>query len=233
MLNDLVQADALFEQAMSIERERHPRPPFLYSQSLFRYGYFLIETGRAEMVLQGEARDPSWGKNGEDSSLLSEAIRLLILGAAHRALVEAGNRTPAFLSEGEKILDDAISAFQIAGYADYTVRGLLERAHFYRALRETRYHTEALTDLARAAAEAQRGQMHLLYADILLQQVACYLDVWPVMTRPERLSIKGRVADGLNGATRLVAAIGYGRRRAMLASLQEAAGEAGALDDNP
>jgi tetratricopeptide (TPR) repeat protein len=229
MLNDQAQADALFEQAMSIERERHPRPPFLYSQSLFRYGYFLIETGRAEILLQGAADDPSWGRNSEDSSLLSDAIRLLILGAAHRALVEAGNRTPAFLSEGEKILDDALSAFQIAGYADYTVRGLLERAHFYRALRKTRYHTEALADLARAAAEAKRGRMDLLYADVLLQQVACYLDVWPVMTRPERLSIKGRITDGLKEATRLIATIGYGRRQAMLASLQEAAGEAGAL----
>jgi tetratricopeptide (TPR) repeat protein len=229
MLDDQVQADALFEQAMSIERERYPRPPFLYSQSLFRYGYFLIETGRAEMLLQGAADDPSWGRNGEDSSLLSDAIRLLILGAAHRALVEAGNRTPAFLSEGEKILDDALSAFQIAGYADYTVRGLLERAHFYRALRKTRYHTEALADLARAAAEAKRGRMDLLYADVLLQQVACHLDVWPVMTRPERLSIKGRITDGLKEATRLITTIGYGRRQAMLASLQEAAGEAEAL----
>ena len=229
MLNDLAQADALFQQAMAVDRERHPRPPFLYSQSLFRYGYFLIETGRAEIVLHGAAHDPSWGRNGEDSSLLSEAIRLLVLGAAHRALVEAGSRTPAFLSEGKKILDDSISAFQIAGYADYTVRGLLERAHFYRALRQTHYHNEALADLAHAAEEAKRGQMDLLYADVLLQQVACYLDAWPVMTRPERLSIKGKITDGLTEATHRVATMGYGRRQAMLARLREVAGQAGIL----
>jgi tetratricopeptide (TPR) repeat protein len=232
MLNDRAQANALFEEAMSIERERHPKPPFLYSQGLFRYGYFLIETGRAEMLLQGAANDPSWGKNGKDSSLLSEAIRLLILGAAHRALVEAGNRAPAFLAEGERILDDAISAFQIAGYADYTVRGLLERAHFYRAVGKTRYHTEALADLARAAAEARRGQMDLLYADVLLQQVACYLNAWRVMTRPERLSIKDRVTDGLEEATRLITTIDYGRRTGMLESLRKSAGEAGTLEDD-
>jgi tetratricopeptide (TPR) repeat protein len=229
MLNDLERADALFEQAMAIERERRPRPPFLYSQGLFRYGYFLIETGRAEMILRGEASDPSWGRNGEDSSLLSEAIRLLILGAAHRALIEAEDQPRAFLSEGERILDDAISAFQTAGYADYTVRGLLERAHFHRALRKTRYHTEALTDLARAAAEARRGQMDLLYADVLLQQVACHLDVWPVMTRPERASASEKVTEALNEATHLVTTIGYGRRQAMLASLREAAAQVGAL----
>jgi hypothetical protein len=214
---------------MAIDRERRPRPPFLYSQGLFRYGYYLIETGRAEMILTGESQDPSWGKNGEDSSLLSEAIRLLILGAAHRALIEAGRRDPAFLRKGEAILDDAISAFQTAGYADYTVRGLLERAHFYRALGQTRYYDGALADLTRAAAEARRGQMDLLYADVLLQQVACYLDVWRVMTTAERLPHRAKITDGLNQAARLVTTIGYGRRQAMLASLQETAVKAGAL----
>ena len=71
--------------------------------------------------------------------------------------------------------------------------------------------------------------MDLPYADVLLQQVACYLDVWPVMTRPERLLIKDRIADGLTEATRLITTIGYGRREAMPASLREAASEAGSL----
>jgi hypothetical protein len=233
MLNDLEQANALFEQAMAIERERRPRPPFLYSQGLFRYGYFLIETGRAEVILTGESEDRFWGKNGEDSSLLSEAIRLLILGAAHRALIEAGPRDPAFLRKGEKTLDDAISAFQTAGYADYLVRGLLERAHFYRALRQTRYNAAALADLARAAVEAKRGQMDLLYADVLLQQVACYLDDWAVMTTSEHSSNRDKITDSLNLAADLVATIGYERRQAMLASLQEAAAKAGALSLPP
>jgi tetratricopeptide (TPR) repeat protein len=229
MLNDLERADALFEEAIAIDREQHPRPPFLYSQGLYRYGYFLIETGRAEAILTGQSQNSAWGKNGNDSSLLSEAIRLLVSGAARRALIEAGNRSAAFRMRGEKILDDAISAFQIAGYADYTVRGLLERAHFYRTLRDPRYYASALADLAMAGSEADRGQMNLLYADVLLQQVACHLDFWPVMTTPERSSIKDKVADDLAQAARLVTAIGYGRRQAMLAALQEAAIDLGAL----
>ncbi len=234
MLNDLEQANALFEQAMTIDREQRPRPPFLYSQGMYRYGYFLIETGRAETILTGASQDPTWGKNGEDSSLLSEAIRLTILGAAHRALIEAGPRDPAFLWQGEQILDDAISAFQTAGYTDYTVRGLLERAHFYRALRQTAYNAKALADLARAAVEAKRGQMDLLYADVLLQQVACYLDDWAVMSTPERSSSnRNKITDSLNLAADLVTTIGYERRQAMLASLQEAAAKAGALSLPP
>lgn len=233
MLNDLEQANALFEQAMAIDREQRPRPPFLYSQGMYRYGYFLIETGRAEVILTGESQDPSWGKNGEDSSLLSEAIRLTILGAAYRTLIEAGRRDSAFLRRGEQILDDAISAFQTAGYTDYTVRGLLERAHFYRVLGQTRYVTAALADLAKAAVEAKRGQMDLLYADVLLQQVACYLDDWAVMTTSEHSSNRDKITDSLNLAEDLVTTIGYGRRQAMLASLQEAAAKAGALNLSP
>jgi hypothetical protein len=71
--------------------------------------------------------------------------------------------------------------------------------------------------------------MDLLYADVVLQQVACYLDAWPVMTTPERSSVRGNIKDGLDEAARLVTRIGYRRRQAMLAGLQEAAGEAGAL----
>ena len=105
MLNNLAQADSLFGQAIAIERERRPRPPFLYSQSLCRYGYFLIETGRAVSILDNAAQDPLWGTNGDDTSLLSEAIRLLILGAAHRALIESGNRDPALQTAAETILE--------------------------------------------------------------------------------------------------------------------------------
>ena len=144
-------------------------------------------------------------------------------------MIEVWPRTLAFLSKGEQTLDDAISAFQTAGYTDYMVRGLLERAHFYRALGRTRYNAVARADLARATVEAKRGQMDLLYADVLLQQVACYLDDWVVMTTSERLSNRNKITDSLNLAAGLVTTIGYERRQAMLASLQEAAAKAGAL----
>ena len=45
--------------------------------------------------------------------------------------------------------------------------------------------------------------------------------------------MRGKIEDGLAEATRLLTAIGYGRRQAMLASLQEAAAKAGALNLSP
>ena len=77
--------------------------------------------------------------------------------------------------------------------------------------------------------EAHRGQMDLLQADILLQQIACYLDVWPVLTMQGRASIRDQISDGLEKAAHLMTTIGYGRRQAMLASLQETAVKAGIL----
>ena len=82
-------AHGLFEEARAIEvADKAPGPSFLYSQSLYRYGYYLIETGKAQDILSSEKADPDWGTNRSDSSLLSEAIRLLISAAARRSLLE-------------------------------------------------------------------------------------------------------------------------------------------------
>jgi tetratricopeptide (TPR) repeat protein len=231
MLGDLERANALFGEAKVIDQECHPKPPFLYSQSLFRYGYYLIETGRAQELLADAHKSKAWGTNGNDTSLLSKAIRSLILGAAHRAVIESGQRSPAFIDETEKILDDAIVEFQTAGYTDYTVRGLLERAHFYRIRHLGEDYRNTLEDLDQATFEAQRGQMELFYADILLQRLACYLDFWPLMSNAERANIRDRAAETLTNVTALIEKLHYHRRDVMLATLQTVAAQQGVTSE--
>jgi tetratricopeptide (TPR) repeat protein len=231
MLDDLQRANVLFEEAKAIDQERHPKPPFLYSQSLFRYGYYLIETSRAQELLADAQKSEDWGTNGEDTSLLSRAIRSLILGAAHRAVIESGERTPEFIDEAEKILNNSIDEFWRAGYPDYTVRGLLERAHFYRIRHLTEDYGKALEDLDLATFEAERGQMELLYADILLQRLACYLDFWPIMSNAERTNIRGKAAETLKEATHLIEELHYHRRQEMLAALQSVAVQQGVANE--
>jgi tetratricopeptide (TPR) repeat protein len=229
MLGDLEGAHRLFQEAMAIEQQSDPKPkpPFLYSQSLFRYGYYLVETGHAATILSDAVKDPAWGTNAGDSSLLSEAIRLMVLGAAHRALIEDGVRDRAFLAAAERTLDQSINAFKTAGYADYTVRGLLERANFYWVHGGSEYFQKSLKDLDDAIREADRGQMELLRADIFLQRVACYLRYRRTMMSSDRAAIDEKITDSVSHAAEAIEEIGYGRRSAMLAGLQEAAREAG------
>ncbi len=231
MLGEFEKAGELFEEALAIDRADSPRPPFHYSQSLFRWAYFLIETDQSERILALSEKVSDWGKNGKDSSLLSEAIRLLAIGAAHRSRIERKDESVVCLAktaaQGQKILDDSVSGFWTAGYADYVVRGLLERAHFWRVRNAPDDHARVRADLERATIEARRGQMHLLYCDILLQWTAAQLKVWPIATQEERIRISGDVADTLREASALVKSICYDRRRPMLVELQQLASSFG------
>jgi hypothetical protein len=127
--------------------------------------------------------------------------------------------------QAERILDDSINEFRAAGYADYLVRGLLERAHFYRACRRADDFGRAMADLDKAARHAKSGEMDLLYADILLQRSACYLDFWPVMGTSQREECQSKIVDALRGAVALVRETHYHRRMDALRDLAaEAAG---------
>jgi tetratricopeptide (TPR) repeat protein len=227
MLGDLEQAGALFDEAREIERTRDPHPPFLYSQGLYRYGYYLIERGDAASIVEDANQDPDWGSNGSDSSLLSKAIRLLILGAAHRSLIEDGDRSPTLIADAARILDEAYDQLRAAGYLDYLVRGILERSHFYRVRRERGDYRKAVADLRKAALEAERGQMWLLLADAQLGRAASGLAFWPDMTKPERSTAGAEIAEALREALELAGSIGYHRRDAMVADLRTRAAKAG------
>jgi transcriptional regulator with XRE-family HTH domain len=227
MVNDLAAAQSLFDEVKVIEDSHNPRPPFLYSQGLFRYGYYMIETGQAEALVEMARSDPEFGRDGSKSSLLSEAIRLLILGASRRALIEAGEMSGALVSEAESLLKDATAAFQTAGYADYIVRGLLEYAHFYRIEHAEQNYAAVISTLDRAGAEAKRGQMELLYTDILLQRADCYLTFWRYSSRSARAETGPQVAQILTAAAHRVKEMRYARRAAMLARLQATAAEYG------
>jgi transcriptional regulator with XRE-family HTH domain len=227
MVNDLAAAQSLFDEVQVIEDSHDPQPPFLYSQGLFRYGYYMIETGQAEALVEMARSKPGFGRDGSRSSLLSEAIRLLILGAARRALIEAGDRSGLLVSEAESLLKDATAAFQIAGYADYIVRGLLEYAHFYRIGHAEQNYAAVMSTLDRAGAEAKRGQMQLLYTDILLQRAACYLAFWKYSSRSARTETGPQIAQVLTAAGHRVKEMRYARRAAMLARLQATAAEYG------
>ena len=228
MTGDLDRARELFDQAATIAVAERSNMPFLYSQNLYRYGYFAIETGHAGTLLSDAERDPKWGLLVEKSSQLSHAIRQLVLVAARRALVEAG-ADPADLDQAVTEIDEAIVIFRGVGYVDYTVRGLLERAHLRRVRGRTEDYAGALDDLDEALAEVTRSRMMLLAADVHLQRVACHVSVWPTQPADWQADLRGRVAASLNEASQLVQSLGYGRRVGLLRQLRAKCREYGII----
>src|SRR6266566_5195456 len=218
MTGDLDRARELFDEAAAIAEAEQSNMPFLYSQNLYRYGYFAIETGDAATLVAHAEQDAQWGLATKPSQL-SYAIRQLVLGAARRALVEEG-ADPADLGQATTEVDDAIVIFRGVGYADYTVRGLLERAHLRRVRARPEDYAGALVDLDEALAEAIRSRMTPLAADVHLQRVACHLSVWPTQPADCQADLRGQVAAALNEASELVRSLGYGRRVGLLRHLR-------------
>jgi len=230
MLGNDERARVLFDEALAIDRDEGPQPPFHYSQSLFRLGYYLIEVGRPEEFLATESTVHEWGywiaANGKDeSSLLSTAIRQMMRGAARRAVLESTSRKRGDFNEAVKLVNESVNDFRRAGYADYLVRGLTERAHVLRLRRATGDDHRAMEDLDRAARLAGHGQMNLLYADVLLERAACYVLGWPETLREHKARKAAR--DTIREADNLVREINYGRRRPMVAQLVRAARDRG------
>ncbi|MFE9000575.1 hypothetical protein ACFYOY_00260 [Streptomyces sp. NPDC007875] len=223
------QAEDLFEEAAEIATEQGADLPFLYSQNLYRYGYFIIETDGAETLLAEAEQHPGRGLAGAKSSQLSRAIQKLILGAARRQQVEQGALDPTHLTTACTDVDDAIVRFRGAGYTDYIVRGLLERAHLLRIRREPEDYARVLDDLDEALAETTHGNMKLLAADVYLQMAACHLTFWPNMTHEQQTDLRAQVADTVTQAARRVNSLGYGRRRRIVAELKRQAREYGII----
>ncbi|MEU8606786.1 AAA family ATPase [Actinoplanes sp. NPDC048791] len=217
MLGDLDGAGARFAEAMAVPGSRLP---FLYSQNTYRYGYYLIETGRAAEILAG-AEDPGWALNGDDSSQLSLALRKLIVGAAVRSVAEQGKAAPNMLANAWKQLDSAVVALRSVGYTDYLIRGLLERVRARSVGAPTENYAGALRDLERGEVEAERGGMRLFTADIHLLRAELHLAYWPAMTGRERDNVAPRIQDDVRAAGDLVRALNYGRRSRVLAALEE------------
>ena len=143
-------------------------------------------------------------------------------------LAEAGAE-PTDLAQAATEVDDAIVIFRGVGYTDYTVRGLLERAHLRQVRARPEDYAGALDDLDEAQAEATRSHMTLLAADVYLQRVACHLSVWPAQPADWQADMRGQVAASLNEASELVRSLGYRRRSGLLRRLRAQCREYGII----
>jgi tetratricopeptide (TPR) repeat protein len=219
MLREFEKAGKLFNEARRIDRMNHPKPPFDYSQSLFRYTYFQIEAGRVPPVLPPDSRLEKWGTNGRDTSLLSRAIRLQCLGALHRALIEAGDPS-GVAADAERYLDQAVAHYETAGYMDYLVRGLTERALFRAVRHGPGDWTAAMEDLGQAEREAEREEARVLLADVRLCRVRLHIEAWSDLTPGQRRNASVQVRSDLTSIEKVITDCHYVRRLETLNNLK-------------
>jgi hypothetical protein len=197
-------ASVLFAQAQAIEDSD---TPFMYSQSGYRFGCFLLDAGREDELIRIAAETPDWGVRKQGSQL-SVAIDHISLGAAllRRDTRSGGGPSP---QTGE-VLGKAVLALKEYGYADYLIRGLVCRARYFLHCGQADDLVRARADLDEATREAERGEMRLLGVDVDIER--CRL-----------LDREGRrvQAKALVGRVRVAAkAMDYHRRDQEIAALE-------------
>jgi hypothetical protein len=229
----IAQAEALFQEAESIQERRRPEYPQLYS--LYGYRYCDLLLGRIESTLIGTSpilslenadrldttcrevrrRAKQFLAEKVHPSLLDIALYHLVLGRAYLAAHQVETFSPRHGSEGEYLdlaahhLQHAVDGLRRAGQENHLPRGLLARA----ALRRVRrFAAGADADLAKVFEIAERGSMRLYVCDAHLESARLALTTRdPAATR-----------DHYAKARTLVESTGYHRRDPEVAALAAA-----------
>ena len=212
-----------FKQALWIHDHKNPDPHFFYSQSLFRYVYFLFDSVVRERgpdnssldTLESWLEDPKFGLRVKSPSDLSLPIAALARGVCFQARARRRDGSPSVvdLENALKELDYAIDKFDDAAYTDYLVRGLYEIISCH-LLRGDEPSARVALDRAIAIVEPSSPdaipEMDTLRADLYLQ-------------RAELAARFGGddLQDAVDAAGELVSSLGYKRRQSQLDRLRQ------------
>ncbi len=163
------EAEAKFEEAEGMQKERQSQYPLLYSLRGYQYCDLLLGRGKVEEVLRRAGQTLEWAtRAGMD--LMSAALDHLSLGRA--LLLGALREGSKDFGEVEWELDRAVEGLREAGQQDDLPRGLLARAGLYRVKGA---YNDAKRDLEEAMGIARRGSMRLHEADGWLEYARLHL----------------------------------------------------------
>jgi len=193
--NDISESLRLFEEAESMQKERQPEYPYLYSLWGFRYCDLLLSQGKYREVFERAEKALVIAK--EENHLLSIALDNLSLGKAY--LLQTQEQKTDDFTQAEKYLNQAVEGLIKSGYQYYVPLGILARAALYRLKRE---FPKAHADLDEAYEIAEQSEMKLYLTDYHLE--SCRLCI------AEGKS--GQSAQHLESAKKLIAETGYHRR---------------------
>ena len=155
---DIKVALKLFQEAETLQQQRQPEYPQLYSLQGFRYCDLLLALGKNQQVLARAEYALKIVLQGS-KNLLDIALNHLSLGRAHLQQQQ--------LAPAQQHLELAVNGLRNAGYQDYLPRGLLARAELYR---QQGNYKEAEKDLKEVYQIAERGEMRLHLCDYHLAQ---------------------------------------------------------------
>jgi len=222
-----------FAEAETLQRERQPNLPLLYTLAGFQWCDLKLAQGRADEVAARATVALDLVQRGS-KSLLDIALNRLSLGrAAQMAFLSSHalswgegrsdvqvslasaphpNPLPARAGRGNSAaayLDAAIDGLRAAGAVEFLTRGLLARAAFHRECPAATVGSDKLAsaDLAEAFEIAERGGMMLFLADCWIESAHQRL----ARAQPTDAAIAA-AAKALDKAAKIITNTGYHRR---------------------
>jgi len=211
----LREAEAIFHEAIKIQKERQPQHPFLYSIIGFFYCDLLLNQGEFEEVQSCASQ--ALNLANQQGFLLDIALDHLSLGRAHLlqaqqeetsdpSVPSAALRTS--FTQAAAHLDQAVDGLRKAGTQHHVPSGLLARGELYRFMKDFK---KAQHDLDEAITIATRGGMRLHEADCHLEYARLYL----------AMGEKEKARESLVKAKEMIEAMGYHRRDKEIKELEK------------
>ncbi|TFG50128.1 MAG: toll/interleukin-1 receptor domain-containing protein [Anaerolineales bacterium] len=204
----LPEAEAAFQEAEEMQKERQPEYPLLYSVQGFQYCDLLLGQGKYQEVLNRVGQTLEWAQTVK-SSLLTIALDHLSLEKAH-LLQARQERTGKFTLAAEH-LNQAVDGLRQAGTQHHNPRSLLARTELSRVQGAFK---KAQRDLDEAMTIAKRGEMRLHQADCQLEYARLYL----AMVENEKAQ------EHLATAKEMIGRMGYHRRDGEVEELESMLG---------
>jgi tetratricopeptide (TPR) repeat protein len=192
----LIKAQKIFDQAEKIQQKRQSPHPFLFSYQGFQYCQLLLSLGRYKEVLMRAEETLKLARKA--GNIRDIALDYLSLGQA--ILIQAQSEANSDYSQAKIFLDQAQMGLRQGGRDDDVVFALLSKGWLYRLEEDW---NRAHRDLQEAMSRAKRSGMALLQTDAHLEYARLYL----AQDQPEK------ARPHLATAKKMIAEIGYGRRR--------------------
>jgi len=203
----LFEAEAAFQEAEEMQKERQPEHPLLYSLQGFNYCDLLLSQEMYRDVLNRAEQTLEWMINAPNAPILTISLERLSLGRTY--LLQALHEGTGDFTMAAEHLNKAVDGLRQAGQQDNLPRGLLTRAELYRVQGE---FEKARHDLDEAMTIAERGGMGLHMADCHLEYARLYLAMGEKEEDARR---------NLDTAKEMIREMGYHRRDKDVREIEE------------